>query len=122
MRKWSDDLWKVLVEAIKAVWEGNGKIVSRVNRVPATALFVSANLTQKQVEQKLPGPVRSKLCLLYTGDQSLKHENLSELCSEIIHAARQLYKYLPSLLGLGNEITYTRLCILMSSSNAAREH
>ena len=107
MREWSDDLWKVLAEAIKAVWEGNGKIVSKVNRAPATAMFVSANLTKKQVEQKLPGPVRSKLCLLYTGDKSLKHEHLSELCSEIIHAARQLHKYLPSLLGLGNIIYLT---------------
>ena len=105
MREWSDDLWKVLIEAIKAVWEGNGKIVNRVNRVPASAMFVSANLTHKQVEQKVPGPVRSKLCLVYTGDKSMKHENLSELCSDIIRASRQLHKYLPSLLGLGKIVT-----------------
>ena len=101
MREWSDDLWKIWIEAIKATWEANGKTVNKIKKVPATAMLVSANLTVADVEKKLAGPVRSKLCLLYTGDKKLEHENLSELCDEVIAMAEQINECLPSLLGLG---------------------
>ena len=101
MREWSDDLWKILIESIKAVWEANGKTVNKVKRVPRTTMFVSANLTVKEVEKKLPKAVRSKVCLLYTGEKSLQHDNLSEFCSGMVQAARELHKFLPSLVGLG---------------------
>ena len=101
VREWSDDLWKILEEAAKACWEANGKTVNKVHRVPATAMFVSANLTVEDVEKRLKEAIRTKVVLLYTGDKRLKHPNLSELCEELLDAARELYKFLPSLVGLG---------------------
>jgi hypothetical protein len=78
VREWTDDLWKILIAAVPAIWEANGRSVNKVHRIPATTMFISANLTVAEVEKKLSSAVRSKIGLLYTGDKSLQHENLSE--------------------------------------------
>ena len=91
-------------EAIKAIWEANGKTVARKLRVPTTTMFVSGNLTVAEIDRKLPLAIRSKLSVLYTGDKSLQHDNISDLCTVIINAAQDLHKFLPSLLGLGKSI------------------
>ena len=62
---------------------------------------VAANLTTEQVEKRLSPAVRSKIALLHTGERGLCHENLSDLCNEIIESATELHTYLPSLIGLG---------------------
>ena len=41
------------------------------------------------------------MAILFTGEKSLRHEKLRELCTESINAAKELYSYLPSVLGLG---------------------
>ena len=92
MKEWSDDLWKILPEAIRAVWEANGKTVNKVLRVPA------------EVEKKITGPVRSKLCLLYTGSKAIQNERLSEKCTALFDASLDLNNFLPSVLGLGKFI------------------
>ena len=61
VREWSDDLWKILEEAAKACWEANGKTVNKVHRVPATAMFVSANLTVDDVEKRIKKASKPKL-------------------------------------------------------------
>ena len=83
------------------MWEANGKTVNKVLRVPATTMFVSANLTVAEVKKKIPGPVRSKLCLLYTGSKAIENENLSEKCKTLLDASLELYNFLPSVAGLG---------------------
>ena len=104
MKEWSDDLWKILPEVIRAVWEANGKTVNKVLRVPATTMFVSANLTVAEVEKKITGPVRSKLCLLYTGSKAIQNERLSEKCTALLDASLELNNFLPSVVGLGKFI------------------
>ena len=108
MREWTDDLWKILIAAVPAIWEANGRSVSGLrggSKIPSTTMFISANLTVAEVEKKLSSALRSKIALIYTGDKSLQHENKSELCSELIDAAKELYKYLPSIAGLGKYIS-----------------
>ena len=90
-------LWKILVHGIPAVWEANG----RSGKIPKTTLFLSANLTTTEVEKKLTKAVRSKLALLHTGEKSLQHDNITGLCKEVIETAREVHRYLPSLVGLG---------------------
>ena len=83
------------------------------DKIPKTTLFVSANLTRTEVERKLSSAVRSKIVLIHTGERSLQHENVSELCSEIIEAAKELHNYLPSLVGLGMYLTtpFCKACL-----------
>ena len=87
----------MLEHGVPAVWEANG----RCGKVPRTTMFCAANLTTEQVEKRLSPAVRSKIALLYTGERGLCHENLSDLCNEIIESATELHTYLPSLIGLG---------------------
>ena len=97
VREWSSNMWKILQEAVPAIWEANG----RMGKIPNTTLFASGNLTIEEVEKRLSGPIRSKLTVIFTGEKSMNHERLSEICEEIVDAAKQLYKYLPSVIGLG---------------------
>ena len=41
------------------------------------------------------------MTLLYTGEESLEHDRLTELLEETILAAKELFNYLPALIGLG---------------------
>ena len=97
VKEWSNELWKMLEHGVPAVWEANG----RCGKVPKTTMFFSANLTTEQVEKRLSPAVRSKIALLHTGEKGLCHENLSELCNEVIESAAEVHRYLPSLVGLG---------------------
>ena len=95
-------MWKMLVHGVPAIWEANGRSVTgSKNKVPNTTMFLSANLTAADVEKKLTSAVRSKIALLNTGEQSLQHEEVTELCSDLIAASKGLHKYLPSVVGLG---------------------
>lgn len=90
-------MWKMMIEGIPAIWEANG----RMGKIPSTTMFASGNLTKDEVVKKIPEAIRSKMVLLYTGEKSLEHEQLNELCDELIEAAKSLYTVLPSVIGLG---------------------
>ena len=91
----------MLVSGVPGIWEANGKSVKNANKIPKTTMFLSANLTAADVEKKLSPAIRSKVTLIHTGEKSLHHEEVTELCSGLLDAAKLLYKYLPSVLGLG---------------------
>ena len=93
----------MLVYGVPAVWEANGRS-GKVNKIPKTTMFLSANLTVAQVEKKLTSAVRSKLALINTGEKSLSHENITELCSDLLETAKELFKLLPSVIGLGKHM------------------
>ena len=97
MREWTDELWKILTVGVPAVWEANG----RSGKIPRTTLFMSGNLPREEVDKRLKPAVRSKLALFHTGEKSLAHENLTELCVELLGAAKKLHEVLPSVIGLG---------------------
>ena len=63
-------------------------------------MFISANLTAAEIEKKVKSAVRSKMALINTGEKSLAHDNITDLCSGLLEAAKELHKYLPSLIGL----------------------
>ena len=41
------------------------------------------------------------MTLLFTGERSLEHDQLTALCEETIQSAKELFTYLPSVIGLG---------------------
>ena len=90
-------MWKMLEEAIPAIWERNG----RMGKIPSTTMHASGNVTLEEVEKRLSAPMRSKLTVMFTGEKKLMHDHLSNLCDQMIVASKQLHKYLPSVIGLG---------------------
>ena len=62
VREWSDSMWKILKEAVPAIWESNG----RMGKLPSTTMFVSGNLTLSDIEKKIPAPMRLVHWTLYS--------------------------------------------------------
>ena len=89
------------MSGVPAIWEANGRGVRGGSRIPKTTMFLSANLTRADVDKKLSPAIRSKIGLIHTGERSLQHENVTELCTELLEVSKELYDYLPSLVGLG---------------------
>ena len=81
------------------MWEANG----RSGKIPKTTMFLSANLTTAEVEKRLTPAVRSKLTLIHSGESSLSSEHITELCTGALQASRDLYPFLPSVVGLGKQ-------------------
>ena len=86
-----------------------------MGKIPSTTMFISGNLTVSEVEKKLTNPVRSKVTIIYTGEKSMQHDRLNELCTEIIDAAKHLHRFLPSVIGLGISAS-PKLCIPQNTS------
>ena len=97
VREWTPELWKMINTGAPAVFEANG----RSGKIPKTTMFYSANLTTAEVEKKLTSAVRSKIALIHTGERSLSHEKITELCADLLTAAKELHTFLPSVVGLG---------------------
>ena len=108
VREWTEELWKMLKIGAPAVWEANG----RSGKIPKTTMFLAANLTTDAVEKRLTAAVRSKIALFHTGEKSLYHLHITQLCSDLLKASRELYTYLPSVVGLGKHSRFfLKLCI-----------
>ena len=90
-------MWKILIEAVPAIWEANG----RMGKIPNTTMFASGNITAAELDKKIKGPIRSKMAVLFTGETSMENEHVNEYCNELIEASKALFQVLPSVIGLG---------------------
>ena len=97
VREWTDSMWKILIEAVPAIWEANG----RMGKIPSTTMFASGNITAAELDKRVKGPIRSKMAVLFTGENSMENEHVTEYCNELIQASKALFQVLPSVIGLG---------------------
>ena len=62
-------------------------------------VLVEANLSPEEL--KLGGANKSKVSIIFTGSNPLKHPKQMEICKQMITLAKKLHFYKPVLLGLG---------------------
>ena len=88
--------------ATKAIWEQGVKRVKgqelRLNGV----MFLDANILPSDLENNMDDATMSKLGLNYSGKYPLDHWNEGQLIERMLRKSRELFKFLPVLLSLGN--------------------
>ena len=89
----------VLNQAIKMVWEQLGRQVRDKYQDVNAVLLIDANMSPADI--RLDHANESKVIYLATGSSPLQHRNKLRLCQEMEDLARELYTFLPVLLGLG---------------------
>ena len=89
----------VLNQAIKMVWEQLGRQVRDKYQDVNAVLLIDANMSPEDI--RLDHANESKVIFLATGSTPLQHRNKLKLCQEMEDLARELYTFLPVLLGLG---------------------
>ena len=99
MREWSKAHVEILNLAIKMVWEQLGRQVRDKYQAVNAVLLIDANMSPEDI--RLDHANESKVIFLATGSSPLQHRKKLQLCQEMEDLARELYTYLPVLLGLG---------------------
>ena len=98
MREWNNHA-DVLNLAIQMVWERLGRRVRDQYQPVDAVVLVDANLSPEDI--RLDHANESKVIFVATGSTPLQHDRRLELCQEIEDLSRELYTFLPVLLGLG---------------------
>ena len=93
---------KFMCMAILASWERNERRVrqgksARIFQINGV-LHVDGNIMMSDVEKVMPDAILSKLKLIYSGDQPLRHEKESDLVQSMLLNAKQLYKVKQDIL------------------------
>ena len=81
------------------VWERLGRTVRQTHQDVNSVVLIDANMGPEDI--RLSGANESKVIFVATGSTPLQHSKRMELCQEMENLARDLYKYLPVILGLG---------------------
>ena len=98
MREWAKHE-QLLNVTIPMVWESLGRNVRGKEQDVNAVVFVDANLSPEDIS--LDNANETKVTFIATGSTPLEHANRMQLCQEMEDLARELYTYLPVLLGLG---------------------
>ena len=98
MREWAKHA-DILNLVIPMVWERLGRTVRQTHQGVNAVVLVDANMGPEDIH--LTGANESKVVFLATGSTPLQHKKRMELCQEMENLARELYSYLPVILGLG---------------------
>ena len=93
---------KFMCMAIPAIWERNERRVrqgksARIFQINGV-LHVDGNIMMSDLEKVMPDAILSKLKLIYSGDQPLRHEKESDLVQSMLLNAKQLYKVKQDIL------------------------
>ena len=98
VREWAKHA-DLLNLAIPMVWERLGRTVRQTHQTVNAVVLVDANMGPEDI--RLTGANESKVVFIATGSTPLEHKNRMKLCQEMENLARELFLYLPVLLGLG---------------------
>ena len=90
---------EIFNSAVKGVWEGGAWSTRTGDAVPRTVLMVNANALPEDLNFE-PG-VRSKVSMISSPIQRLKHGMKLSITKQMVAAAKINHLQLPSILGLG---------------------
>ena len=113
MSEWENDKGgEIFNSAVKGIWEGGAWSSRTGDAVPRTVLMVNANASPKNL--KFEPAVRSKVSMIRSPIQSLKHKRKLSLTKEMVKEAKINHPQLPSILGLGINKDFLNLTIHLS--------
>jgi hypothetical protein len=98
VREWANH-GDILNLSIQMVWERLGRQIREKYQPVNAVVLVDANMSPEDI--RLEYANESKVIFIATGSTPLMHDRRLELCQEMEDLARELYSYLPVLLGMG---------------------